>query len=250
MKTQKSLVPKSPFPSLTQYLAQAGVDSRRKVVDLVREGAVTVNGTPVYEPGTRVMPTDKVAVSGETVKTDHKVYILLNKPKDYITTVADEVGRKTVMDLIKGESMPRLYPIGRLDRKTTGLLLLTNDGSLAQKLSHPRHQVAKSYVVTLHKALSFQDFNTIKKGVELEDGLIEVDYIGYLEKKSMVLVEIHSGRNRIIRRLFEHFGYELIKLDRVGYAGLSKKGLLCGKWRHLSAQEIVDLNSLDKKKKQ
>jgi 23S rRNA pseudouridine2605 synthase len=243
MKNQKT----SPLPTLTQYLAQAGIDSRRKVVDLIKEGLVTVNGTVEYNPAVRINPTDKVVAKGQQVHKDQKIYILLNKPKDYITTVFDEENRKTVMDLIKNEKFPRLYPVGRLDRKTTGLLLLTNDGNLAEKLSHPRNEVPKVYAVTLNKSLSFDDFNDIKRGVELEDGLLEVDFIGYLDKKSIIMIEIHSGKNRVIRRLFEYLGYEIFKLDRIGYANLSKKGLLCGKWRYLSAQEIFDLNNISNK---
>ena len=229
--------------SLSKYLAQAGIASRRKVIDLIIQGRIKVNGVTVKEPGFKVNQGDTVTYQNTSVRSEKKVYILLNKPKDYITTASDEKGRKTVLDLIKSEVAARVYPVGRLDRDTTGLLLLTNDGDLAQRLAHPRHEVQKTYIATLDRILSREDFNEIKNGITLKDGFIKVDAIHYApeQKRNHVKVILHSGKNRIVRRIFEFFGYRVMKLDRVEYAGLRKKGLSVGNWRHLTAAEIEGL---------
>ncbi len=229
--------------SLSKYLAQAGIASRRKVIDLIVQGRIKVNGVTVKEPGFKVNQGDTVTYQNTSVRSEQKVYILLNKPKDYITTASDEKGRKTVLDLIKSEVAARVYPVGRLDRDTTGLLLLTNDGDLAQRLAHPRHEVQKTYIATLDRILSREDFNEIKNGITLKDGFIKVDAIHYApeQKRTHVKVILHSGKNRIVRRIFEFFGYRVMKLDRVEYAGLRKKGLSVGNWRHLTAAEIERL---------
>lgn len=228
----------NPLPSLTKYIAQAGVCSRRKALDLIESRVVLVNNIVATEAGYRVKPTDLVLVKGEIVRMPKKVYVLVNKPKDYITTLADEKGRKIVTDLLWPHIQERVYPVGRLDRSTTGVLLLTNDGELAQKLSHPRYEVAKVYHITLDSSLKHQDYIAIKEGVRLYDGMVHVDYIEYMQKKSEIMIEIHNGKNRIIRRLFEHFGYQVKKLDRVQYAGLTKSGLTVGNWRYLTSAEV------------
>lgn len=240
MKKQASI---NPLPSLTKYIAQTGVCSRRKAVDLILERSVLVNNSIMTEAGYRVQPTDTVVVKGEPVRLPKKVYILLNKPKDYITTLADEKGRKIVTDLLTPHVRERVYPVGRLDRSTTGVLLLTNDGELTQKLSHPRYEIAKVYHIALNSSLTHQDFMAIKEGVRLYDGLVTVDYIEYMQKKCEIIIEIHSGKNRIIRRLFEHFGYQVKKLDRVQYAGLTKTGITVGNWRFLTASEVHALKN-------
>jgi len=235
MKKQPSV---NPLPSLTKYIAQAGICSRRKAVQLIQDRSVLVNNNMVTEGGYRVKSTDKVVVKGEPISQPKKVYILLNKPKDYITTSADEKGRKIVTDLLTPHISERVYSVGRLDRSTTGVLFLTNDGELAQRLSHPRYKIPKVYHITLDASLTHQDFMAIKEGVRLYDGLVTVDYIEYMHKKCDVIIEIHSGKNRVIRRLFEHFGYQVKKLDRVQYAGLTKTGLTVGNWRFLTASEV------------
>ena len=226
--------------SLSKFCAQAGIASRRKVIDLIKQGLIKVNGIIIKEPGYKLTAADKVAYNDKPVRSEEKIYILLNKPKDYITTVSDEKGRKTVMDLVKNSIGVRLYPVGRLDRNTTGLLVLTNDGNVAQRLSHPRYEVQKMYAVTLDALLTQQHMEQIKKGLQLDDGEIRVDAISFVPKmpRSNVNVTLHSGKNRIVRRIFEHLGYEVIKLDRIGYASLTKKGLLVGEWRYLTAREI------------
>jgi 23S rRNA pseudouridine2605 synthase len=239
----KKQVAVNPLPSLTKYIAQTGVCSRRKAVDLIQERAVLVNNAVMTEGGYRVKPTDMVVVKGEPIRQPKKVYILLNKPKDYITTLADEKGRKIVTDLLMPHVRERVYPVGRLDRSTTGVLFLTNDGELAQKLSHPRYEIAKLYNITLNSSLTHQDFMAIKEGVRLYDGLVTVDYIEYMHKKCEIILEIHSGKNRVIRRLFEHFGYQVKKLDRVQYASLTKTGLTVGNWRFLTSAEVHALKN-------
>lgn len=225
--------------ALSKFLAQAGLASRRKVVDLIENGHIKINGTIIKEPGYKVTATDVITYNDKPIMQEEKIYILLNKPKDYITTVSDEKGRKTVMDIIKDAIDIRVYPVGRLDRNTTGLLVLTNDGELAQRLAHPKHEIEKQYAVTLDKLLTQEDKVAIEKGLTLSDGFIKVDAIRYAQKmRNEVLVQLHSGKNRIVRRIFEFLGYEVKKLDRVGYAGLTKKGLLVGEWRYLTAQEI------------
>ena len=231
--------------SLSKHLALSGVASRRASTQLIKDGLVTINGQIVKEPGYKLKSTDSVLVHGKTATVkQQKVYILLNKPKDYITTLADERDRKTVKDILGDQGM-RVYPVGRLDRNTTGLLLMTNDGDLAQKLSHPKYEVTKVYQVTLDASLKSSDLDRIRTGIELEDGLIKVDDIKYIPQmpRNHVRITLHSGKYRIVRRLFEHLGYEVIGLDRIAYAGLTKKNLLVGKWRHLTEQEIIMLKS-------
>jgi 23S rRNA pseudouridine2605 synthase len=201
---------------------------------------VTVNGQIVTELGSKVSPGDEVRFDGRLITPERKVYLLLNKPKDFVTTTDDPHATQTVMDLIKNACEERVYPVGRLDRNTTGLLLFTNDGDLAKRLSHPSHKVEKVYQVTLDKVVSVNDLQKIADGFELEDGFISADAITYVEnmEKSVVGVEIHSGRNRIVRRMFEHLGYRVRALDRVSYAGLTKKNLPRGKWRFLNPPEV------------
>ena len=235
--------------SLTKYLAQAGIASRRKVVDIIKSKVVTVNGVTINEPGYRVNSTDCVRVNDALVRGESKVYILLNKPKNCITTVSDDLGRHHVLDIIATSIKQRVYPVGRLDRNTTGLLLLTNDGQLAQKLAHPRFEVEKVYQVQLDKSLTRGDMHKIISGLHLEDGFIRVDAIHYFHDRSKknVILSIHSGKNRIVRRIFENLGYDVRKLDRMGYAGLSKARLEVGQWRHLTHAEVNDLKNLGNK---
>lgn len=229
--------------SLSKYVAQAGVASRRAVVELIKEGYVKVNGKVIKEPGYKLKESDKVTYLDKPVAADKKVYVLLNKPTGYITTVSDDQDRKTVLDLVKSATPARIYPVGRLDRDTSGLLLLTNDGELAQKLAHPRYEVQKTYMVTLDRLLLKEDYEEIRKGIHLKDGLVKVDGIYFLpeQKRNRVKVIIHSGKNRIVRRIFEHFRYRVSKLDRIAYAGLTKKGLMVGQWRHLTKDEVKKL---------
>lgn len=233
---------------LNRYISNSGVCSRRKADELILNGEVTVNGEIVKELGFKVKVSDKIKFQGKLLKPGILEYILLNKPKDFITTTDDPLERKTVMDLVRNASTERVYPVGRLDRNTTGLLLFTNDGELADRLAHPRNQVRKIYEVELDKSLNTSDFEKIKEGLELEDGFAKVDTISYLEGKSKkhVGVEIHIGRNRIVRRIFESLGYEVVKLDRVVYAGLTKKDLPRGRFRHLTKEEIIYLKHLNK----
>lgn len=228
-----------PMP-LNKYIAHSGECSRRDAAELVKQGKAKVNGELITDPGHKINEDDKVTLSGKKL-TPQKgfVYLLLNKPKGFITTNEDERGRRTVMDLVANAEVGRVYPVGRLDRATTGLLLLTNDGALAQKISHPSHNIKKVYHVTLDKPLTKADFEKINEGMELEDGHIRVDEIAYLEKKNELGVEIHSGKNRIVRRIFESLGYVVEKLDRMMYAGLTKKNLPRGKWRFLDEREII-----------
>lgn len=229
---------------LNRYIANAGICSRRKADELIAAGVIMVNDVVVDELGTKVNPkTDKIKYNGQLLKREKMVYVLLNKPKDFITTTDDPQERKTVMELVKTASNERIYPVGRLDRNTTGLLLLTNDGELAEKLSHPRNNITKIYNVELNKNLSQGDFNKIAFGLELEDGFIKPDALSYVSggSKKEIGIQIHSGKNRIVRRIFESLGYEVVKLDRVIYANLTKKDLPRGKWRFLSEQEIIQL---------
>ncbi len=224
---------------LNKYLSNAGIASRRDADVLILSGAVKVNGVVIDQLGYKIKEGDKVTYGDAPVKSERKVYLLLNKPKDYITTVDDPQERKTVMELIKGACKERLYPVGRLDRNTTGLLLFTNDGEITTKLTHPKFGIKKVYHVSLNKGLKTEDFKAITEGVELEDGLVRVDDLAFVgEGKKEIGIEIHSGRNRIVRRLFEHLGYDVIKLDRVVFAGLTKKDLPRGKHRFLTAKEI------------
>jgi 23S rRNA pseudouridine2605 synthase len=234
---------------LSKFLAHAGVCSRRKAGDLIKQGQVTVNGRLIDDPSYRVQPKDVVETQGRIIHEESKVYIVLNKPRDCITTVSDEKGRNTVLDVLIGAPRVRLYPVGRLDRSTTGLLVMTNDGEFANVLAHPRNEVSKVYQVTLNAALTQHDLSTIREGVILEDGEIIVDDIDYVPgKRKVVLVQLHSGKNRIIRRIFEHLGYEVTALDRIAFGGLTKKGLLCGQWRYLSDGEIKMLKQSSRAK--
>lgn len=227
---------------LNKFIAHAGICSRRDAVNLIKNGEIKINDQVIKEPGFKVNQEDKVYWNDRRVYLQEKlVYILLNKPKGYITTTDDPKGRRTVMDIFRYQIEERIYPVGRLDRNTTGLLILTNDGQLTQKLAHPKYEVKKVYQVSLDKAISSQDLAQIKKGLVLEDGPIEVDQIEVLEEATSVGIEIHSGRNRIVRRIFESLGYEVIHLDRVMYADLTKKNLPRGKWRMLSKQEVINL---------
>lgn len=231
---------------LNKYIAHAGICSRREADTLIQTGAISVNGTIVTELGTKVKPGDIVRYGDQRLVNERKVYILLNKPKDYITTSDDPQGRKTVIDLVYRACPERVYPVGRLDRNTTGLLLFTNDGEMAKKLTHPKHGVKKIYHVFLDKPLTKADLEQIARGVELEDVTIVPDDISYIEgeSKKEVGIEIHSGQNRIVRRIFEKMGYDVQKLDRVAFAGLTKKDLPRGKWRFLSEKEVNFLKML------
>ncbi|HVW62947.1 MAG TPA: pseudouridine synthase [Puia sp.] len=233
---------------LNKYIAHGGLCSRRDAAELIRQGKVEVNGKLVTEPGTKVSPSDFVKVGGKKVTISRNfVYILLNKPKDYITTTDDPQGRKTVLDLIRQATTERVFPVGRLDRNTSGVLLLTNDGDLSQKLAHPKHEIKKIYHVTLDKPLTKADFDKIVEGVTLEDGTAHVDVLAYADTKdkTQIGLEIHSGRNRIVRRIFEHLGYDVRGLDRVMYAGLTKKNVQRGHWRMLTEKEIRILKYLN-----
>ena len=233
---------------LNKYLADSGICSRREADDLILAGAVTVNGEVVTELGTKVKTTDKVMYGGQTLNREKLRYVLLNKPKGVITTSDDPYERHTVMDLVEGACQERIYPVGRLDRNTLGLLLLTNDGELAKTLTHPSHEVKKLYHVTLNKPLTTNDFEQIEKGLMLEDGPITVDKIDYVTDDPTMRelgVEIHSGRNHIVRRIFESLGYEVVKLDRVMLAGLTKQNLPRGHWRFLTSAEISMLKRIE-----
>ena len=225
---------------LNKFLANAGVCSRREADDFIEAGVVTVNGQVVTELGTKVLRTDEVKFHDQPVTLEKKVYVLLNKPKDYVTTSDDPQQRKTVMDLVQGACPERIYPVGRLDRNTTGVLLLTNDGDLASKLTHPKFLKKKVYHVYLDKNVTAHDLQQIAEGIELEDGIIKADDVAYAHDtdKKQVGIEIHSGKNRIVRRIFEHLGYRVLKLDRVQFAGLTKKNLRRGDWRFLTEKEV------------
>ena len=232
---------------LNRYIANAGICSRRKADELIAAGVIWVNGEAVTELGTKVDPaTDEIRYNNERLKREKMVYVLLNKPKDYITTTDDPQERHTVMELVSKATKERIYPVGRLDRNTTGLLLMTNDGNLAEKLSHPRNSISKIYNVELNKSLTQGDFNKINFGIELEDGVIKPDDLSYVQggSKREIGIQIHSGKNRIVRRIFESLGYDVVKLDRVVYANLTKKDLPRGRWRYLEEREIVQLKHL------
>jgi len=230
---------------LNKYIAHAGVCSRREAAQLVKDGQIQVNGSIIIEPGVVVEEGDEVTYKGRVLKPRvNMVYFLMNKPKGVITTVKDEKGRKTVMDLMVNKTNERIFPVGRLDRATTGLLLLTNDGDLAKKLTHPSHKVKKIYHAVLDKAISEADLSKIAAGLVLEDGLAEVDKVAYVQgaaSKKEVGLEIHIGKNRIVRRIFEHLGYTVVKLDRVYFGGLTKKDLPRGFSRPLSEKEVIML---------
>jgi len=229
---------------LNRYLAQSGICSRREADDLIKAGVVSVNGKIVTEMGTKVYPSDKIHYGGQRLSMEKKRYVLLNKPKDFITTTDDPRDRRTVMNLIATACTERLYPVGRLDRHTTGVLLMTNDGDLAKKLTHPSHGAEKIYHVTLDKSVTKADLVALVEGIELEDGPAQADEAAYVQgaTKREVGLKIHMGRNRIVRRMFEHLGYDVLKLDRVVFAGLTKKDVPRGEWRHLSDKEVLFLS--------
>jgi len=227
---------------LNKYLSNAGICSRREADVLIETGVVSVNGEIILEMGYKVQPGDKVMYDGETINAEKKRYVLLNKPKDFITTMDDPWGRKTVMSLVAKACRERVYPVGRLDRETTGLLLFTNDGDMAKKLTHPRHKSAKIYHVELNKSVIREDIRRLLDGIELEDGKTFFDKAEYVKESSREIgVELHSGKNRIVRRMFESMGYEVVKLDRVQFAGLTKKDLPRGHYRHLTEKEVAFL---------
>lgn len=231
---------------LNRYIANAGICSRREADTYIAAGSVSVNGMVVTAMGYQVKRSDEVRFEGRKLQPEKKAYVLLNKPKNFITTTRDEKGRRTVMELIAKASKSRLSPVGRLDRNTTGLLLFTNDGDMAKKLTHPKHGVRKLYHVHLDKNLVLAHLQRVAAGLMLEDGPVRVAAVSYIQgsSKKEVGIEIHSGRNRIVRRIFEHLGYQVVKLDRVVFAGLTKKKLPRGHWRHLTPQEVIALQMI------
>ena len=244
---EKILIHMNEEVRLNKYLARAGVCSRREADELIAKGRVKVNATVVTEMGHKVLSSDSVEYNGKVLNPEKLQYILLNKPKDFITTTNDELDRRTVMDLVGKACEEKINPVGRLDRQTTGLLLFTNDGELTNKLTHPSKGVRKIYEVTLDREFEEEDLIKLKKGIELEDGIATVDEISILEENKVGL-EIHIGKNRIVRRMFEHLKYDVIKLDRTVFAGLTKKDLPRGKYRHLKPIEINNLKMLTPKK--
>ena len=229
---------------LNKYIANAGICSRREADTYIQAGVVTINGEVVTELGTKVKPSDEVRFGGEIINPEKLVYILLNKPKNCVTTLDDPEERHTVMDIVKDACPERIYPVGRLDRNTTGLLLLTNDGDLTKKLTHPSYEKKKIYQVETDKNISKADLQALADGFELEDGFIAADAVSYVgDSKNIIGIEIHSGRNRIVRRMLEHLGYEVKRLDRVYFAGLTKLNLPRGKWRFLTEKEITILKT-------
>lgn len=237
-KYAPNLDPTTPI-RLNKFLSNAGICSRREADEYIQAGVVKVNGEIATELGVKVMPTDEVMFHDQPVRIERKVYVLLNKPKDCVTTSEDPQERLTVMDLVKNACYERIYPVGRLDRNTTGVLLLTNDGDLASKLAHPKYEKRKIYQATLDKDLPQEVMDEIAKGVDLDGEMIAIDEISYVnEKPNVIGLEIHSGQNRVVRRIFEKFGYKVYKLDRVYFAGLTKKNLPRGKWRHLTEREV------------
>jgi len=245
-KPQKVTDPEIDGIRLNKYISNSGICSRREADVYIASGSASVNGKTVTEMGYKVKLTDEVRFDGSLISPEKKRYVLLNKPKNFITTMDDERGRKTVMELVGNASKERIYPVGRLDRNTTGLLLFTNDGELAKKLTHPKHNIEKIYHASLDKKLSQGDLTKISEGFMLDDKRVLVDEISYIQNqpKSEVGVKIHSGRNRIVRRIFEHFNYSVVKLDRVIFAGLTKKDLSRGHWRHLTEMEVNNLKML------
>ena len=229
---------------LNRFIAQSGICSRREADDFILAGLVSVNGTIVTELGTKVLPTDEVKFNDSRVQGEKKVYLVLNKPKGYVTSLEDPHADKTVSELVKDACTERVYPVGRLDKNSVGLLLFTNDGDLTKQLTHPSYKKKKIYQATLDKALERADMGAIAQGITLEDGEIYADEIAYVkDDKKEIGIEIHSGRNRIVRRIFEHLGYKVMKLDRVYYAGLTKKNLKRGDWRFLTREEVERLKS-------
>lgn len=246
-KATKGLDKDTELTRLNKFIANAGVCSRREADKLIESGLIRVNGKIVTELGTKISADDTVKYESKILQSQKKHYILLNKPKGFITTTDDPFDRKTVMNLVRDACKERVYPVGRLDKNTSGLLLFTNDGSMAKKLTHPKHRIVKLYHVVLHKALLKSDFVKIQEGITLDDGPIRVDKIAYVndaKTKKEIGIELHSGRNRIIRRIFESLDYKVVKLDRVKFAGMSKKDIPRGKWRHLTEQEINFLKML------
>ncbi len=239
---QNMALPDDKVVRLNRFIANSGICSRREADNYISAGLVSVNGKIITELGTKVQPGDDVRFNGERLRGEEKIYIVMNKPKDFVTTTSDPYADKTVMDLVSSRCSGRVYPVGRLDKATTGVLMLTNDGELADKLMHPSFEKKKIYQVTLDKNLKGNDFKQILEGIELEDGFICADDLAYIDgDKSQLGIEIHSGKNRIIRRIFEHFGYRIKKLDRVYFAGLTKKNLRRGQWRYLSDREVAML---------
>ena len=229
---------------LNRFIAQSGLCSRREADDYIQAGLVSVNGVIVTELGSKVKPTDEVKFNDSRIEGEKKVYLVLNKPKGYVTSLEDPHADKTVMDLVKGACEERIYPVGRLDKNSLGLLLFTNDGDMTRQLTHPSYRKKKIYQVSLDKPLTRADMDRIAEGITLEDGEIHADEIAYVkEDKSEIGIEIHSGRNRIVRRIFESLGYSVRKLDRVYYAGLTKKNLNRGAWRFLTKEEVMRLKS-------
>ena len=239
IKYKENADPNAPI-RLNKYLANAGICSRREADEFIEAGVVKVNGKVITELGTKITRADQVMFHNQPVQLESKVYVLLNKPKGFVTTTDDPENRKTVMELVKSACAERIYPVGRLDRATTGVLLLTNDGDLASKLTHPKYEKRKIYQVWLDKPVVMEHMQAIADGIELEDGEIHADAISYVTEDDLtqVGIEIHSGKNRVVRRMFEHLGYRVLKLDRVYFAGLTKKKLSRGKWRYLSEQEV------------
>lgn len=232
---------------LNKFVANAGVCSRREADKLIADGLITVNAIVVTEMGTKVLPTDSVKYAGEKLSSERSVFILMNKPKNHITTVSDEKGRKTVMDILGNKVRERVYPVGRLDRDTTGVLLLTNDGQLAKKLTHPSFNIKKIYIAELDKSVDQTGLRKLQEGIELDDGIAKFDLIEYVDpsdSKKRVRVELHSGKNRIVRRMFESLGIEVLKLDRTSFAGLTKGMVTRGKWRFLEAKEVGFLKKI------
>ena len=231
---------------LNKFISNSGICSRREADVYIEQGSVTVNGKLVTQMGYKVQKTDEVRFDGSLISPEKKKYVLLNKPKNYITTMDDDRGRKTVMELVSNAASERIYPVGRLDRMTTGLLLFTNDGELAKKLTHPKHNVKKLYHASLDRKLSLKDLEKLRGDVIIEGRKVFIDAISYVEgqNKTEVGIEIHSGRNRIVRKIFEHVGYKVVKLDRVLFAGLTKKNLPRGRWRELTKQELVNLQMI------
>lgn len=228
---------------LNRFIASAGICSRREADNYIKSGVIKVNGEVITDFGTKVQPNDKVTFNDQIIKSQNLKYVLLNKPKDFITTLDDPHAKKKITDLVKNCCRERIYPVGRLDRYTTGVLLLTNDGELTKKLTHPKYNRKKIYEVTLDKRVTKADMLKILSGIELEDGMVNADELAYVdaENKKVVGIELHSGKNRIVRRIFESLGYKVNKLDRVYFAGLTKKGLARGKWRFLTEKEVIFL---------
>jgi 23S rRNA pseudouridine2605 synthase len=231
---------------LNKFISNSGICSRREADTYIEHGSVTVNGNLVTEMGYKVQANDDVRFDGSSITPEKKKYVLLNKPKNYITTMDDDRGRKTVMELVSNAANERIYPVGRLDRMTTGLLLFTNDGELAKKLTHPKHDVKKLYHASLDRKLDLKDLQKLRGEVIIEGKKVFIDAISYVEgqTKTEVGIEIHSGRNRIVRKIFEHVGYKVVKLDRVLFAGLTKKNLPRGRWRELTKQELANLQMI------